>query len=107
MQDMSATASRVWSAMPSMRFGSATSKAVKVAKAEGKAASTSEGVGAGPGRCRSTGCSCWGSSTRLITAVYQVMHPRHVAWRHASAEHNRTPHQPDTLPPGTVPRNPT
>ena len=51
VQDMSATASKVWSAMPSMRFGSsAASKAVKVAKAEGKAASTSEGKACLSGR---------------------------------------------------------
>ena len=43
MQDLSAGASKVWGALPSMRFGSSASKMAKAAQAEGKAAQASEG----------------------------------------------------------------
>ena len=77
--------------MPSMRFSSAASKAVKVAKAEGKAASTSEGVLACPGLCM---VLCRGLLTTANTAVWPLVHLRH-AWQHARAQHTLTQYLPD------------
>ena len=44
VQDLSAGASKMWGALPSMRFGSSAAKLAKAAQAEGKAAQSADGV---------------------------------------------------------------